>query len=95
MELKPLQDNVIINEDKEEEKSVSGIILPTSAAEKPTTGKIVAVGPGRVGANGEIVPPAVSPGDKVIFSKYAITSFTVGEDEISILSEPDILAIIK
>ena len=95
MNLKPLEDRVIIEPVKEEEKTKSGIILPeTASKEKPEQGKIVAVGPGKY-ENGKRIAMDVKVGDKVIFSKYGPDEIKVDNREYLIARASDILAIIK
>src|SRR5437764_9520425 len=91
MNLKPLGDRVIVEVLDEEESTVSGIVLPDTAREKPQRGRVVAVGPGRY-EDGELVPLDVKKGDEVVFSKYGGTEVKVGGEEYLILRESDILA---
>ena len=95
MKLKPLGDRVVIKVLPQEETLASGIVLPGNAKEKPQEGEIVAVGPGRILDNGTRVVPEVSPGDTVIYSKYAGSEVKHDGEEYLILSEKDILAISK
>lgn len=92
--LKPLGDRVVIEAIAKEETTASGIVLPDSAKEKPQEGRVVAVGSGRI-ENGERVALEVKEGDTVIFSKYAGTEVEVGDKELLIMRESDILAIIQ
>ncbi|OCA80773.1 co-chaperone GroES [Pradoshia sp. D12] len=92
--LKPLGDRVVIELVAQEEKTASGIVLPDTAKEKPSEGKIVAVGTGRVLENGERVGLEVSEGDHIIFSKYSGTEIKYEGKEYLILRESDILAVI-
>lgn len=92
--LKPLGDRVVIELVAQEEKTASGIVLPDTAKEKPSEGKIVAVGTGRVLENGERIGLEVSEGDHIIFSKYAGTEVKYEGNEYLILRESDILAVI-
>mgnify|MGYP003419808101 FL=1 len=92
--LKPLGDRVVIELVAQEEKTASGIVLPDTAKEKPSEGKIVAVGTGRILENGERVGMEVSEGDHIIFSKYAGTEVKYEGKEYLILRESDILAVI-
>ena len=92
--LKPLGDRVVIELVAQEEKTASGIVLPDTAKEKPSEGKIVAVGTGRVLENGERVGLEVSECDHIIFSKYAGTEVKYEGNEYLILRESDILAVI-
>ncbi len=92
--LKPLADRVVIRPLEREEKTASGIFLPDNAKEKPQEGEIVAAGPGRF-EDAQRVALDVKVGDKVIFSKYAGTEIKVNDEELLILRESDILAIIE
>ena len=92
--LKPLGDRVVIEAIAKEETTASGIVLPDSAKEKPQEGRVVAVGTGRI-ENGERVALEVKEGDKVIFSKYAGTEVTFGDQELLIMRESDSLAVIQ
>jgi chaperonin GroES len=92
--IKPLGDRVVLKALAQEEKTKSGIVLPDTAKEKPQQGEILAVGTGRVLENGQKVAPEVKVGDKVIFSKYAGTEIKLDGEEVLILGERDILAII-
>ena len=91
MDLKPLGDRVIVEVLDEEETTVSGIVLPDTAKEKPQRGNVLEVGPGRY-EDGKLVPLDVKKGDEVIFSKYGGTEIKVGVDEYLILRESDVLA---
>ena len=92
MNLQPLGDRLIVEVLEEEETTVSGIVLPDTAKEKPQRGKVLAVGPGSRSDSGEIVPMDVAEGDEVIFSKYGGTEFKVDGDEVLILRQSDVLA---
>jgi chaperonin GroES len=94
MNIKPLGDRVVIKALAQEEKTKSGIVLPDTAKEKPQQGEVLAVGTGKVLENGQKAPMEVKVGDKVIFSKYAGTEIKVDGEEVLILGERDILAII-
>ncbi len=93
--LKPLGDRVVLRIVEKEEKTQSGIFLPDTAKEKPQEAEVVAVGGGKVLENGTKVPMEVVVGDKVIFSKYAGTEVKVDGQELLIISERDILAVVK
>lgn len=95
LNLKPLADRVIVKPTEEEEVSKGGIILPDTAKEKPQKGKVMAVGPGRLDESGKRVPLEVKKGDKVIYQKYAGTELKQGDEQLLILRESDILAIIS
>jgi chaperonin GroES len=93
MNLQPLGDRLIVEVLEEEETTVSGIVLPDTAKEKPQRGKVLAVGPGpRNDESGEHVPMDVEEGDEIIFSKYGGTEIKVGTDDVLILRESDVLA---
>jgi chaperonin GroES len=92
MNLQPLGDRLIVEVLEEEETTVSGIVLPDTAKEKPQRGRVLAVGPGARNDNGELVPMDVAPGDEIIFSKYGGTEVKLGADEVLILRETDVLA---
>lgn len=93
--LKPLGDRVIIETQEEEETVVGGIVLASNAKEKPQTGKVVAVGEGRVLDNGQKVAPVVKTGDIVMFDKYAGTEVNYDETSYLVLHEKDIVAIVE
>ncbi|MBC7194881.1 MAG: co-chaperone GroES [Caldisericia bacterium] len=95
MNLRPIGDKIIVEPEKEEEKTKSGIVLPDTAKEKPQKGKVIAVGPGKVLDNGQRSPMEVKVGDIVIYSKYAGTEVKIEDKEYLILSDRDILAIIE
>src|SRR5437867_7457750 len=92
MDLQPLGDRLIVEVLDEEELTVSGIVLPDTAREKPQRGRVLAVGPGGRDEDGKYVPMDVEEGDEVIFSKYGGTEIKLGTDEYLILREPDVLA---
>ena len=95
MKLKPLQDRVIVKQSEAEEKTKSGILLPDSAKEKPTRGKVIAVGDGKWDEDGEKrIPLDVKVGDTVIYSKYGATEVKNGSEELLILRDTDIYAIV-
>lgn len=96
MEIKPLGDRIVVKPLEAENKSKGGIVLPDTAKEKPQEAKVVAVGKGKVLENGTIQAPEVKVGDKVLFGKYSGNEITTKEgEELLILREEDILAIIK
>ena len=95
MALKPLHDRVLVKRLDSEEKTKGGIIIPDSAKEKPLEGKIVAAGDGKIGDDGKVRKLAVKAGDKVLFGKYAGTEIKVDGEELIILREDDILAIVQ
>ena len=92
--LDPLEDRIVVKPGEEEETTVSGIVIPDTAKEKPQEGEVIAVGPGRF-EEGQRVPLDVKAGDKVIYSKYGGTEVKVEGEEYLILSARDVLAIVK
>ena len=92
MELNPLDDRIIIEPNVAEETTAGGIVLPDAAQEKPQSGTVVAVGPGRLLESGERCPVAVEVGDEVLYGKYGGTDIEVSGKEVKILRESDILA---
>ena len=92
MNLQPLGDRLIVEVLEEEEITISGIVLPDTAREKPQRGKVLAVGPGSRDEDGEYIKMEVEEGDEVIFSKYGGTEIKLGTDEVLILRESDVLA---
>ena len=93
--LKPLGARVVVKALDREEKTNTGIYLPDTAKEKPQEGKILAVGPGDRDENGKRIPVELKEGDKVLFQKYAGTEFKLDGEELLILSEKDVLALIE
>ena len=93
--LKPLGDRVILEVQKEEEQTVGGIVLASNAKEKPQTGKVLAVGTGRVLDNGEKVVPSVKEGDTVVFYKYAGTEVSYEGEKYLVVRENDIVAVVE
>jgi chaperonin GroES len=94
LKLTPLGDRVVVKPLGREEVTKSGIVLPDTAKEKPQRGKILAAGQGRRDDDGERVAMDVKVGDEVLFAKYAGTEFKLNDEELLILSEKDILAIV-
>ena len=92
MDLQPLGDRLIVEVLEEEEMTMSGIVLPDTAKEKPQRCRVLAVGPGDRNDKGELVPMDVAEGDEIIFSKYGGTEIKLGTDDVLILRESDVLA---
>jgi chaperonin GroES len=92
--LQPLEDRIVVKPNEGEETTVSGLVIPDTAKEKPQEGKVVATGPGRF-EDGNRVPLDVKVGDKVIYSKYGGTEVKLAGDELLILSARDVLAIVN
>jgi len=95
MKLKPLADRVIVKQSEAETKTASGILLPDSAKEKPTRGKIVAAGPGKLDDKGKPMTLSVKAGDTVYYGKYAGTDVEVEGEKLVILRESDLLGILE
>jgi len=95
MKLRPLQDRILVQRVKEEEKTKGGIIIPDTAKEKPAEGKIVSVGKGKVDENGKRIAPEVKKGDRILFGKYSGTEVKVEGQEYLIMREEDVLGIIE
>ena len=92
MKLQPLGDHLIVEVLDEEQETVSGIVLPDTAKEKPQRGRVLAVGPGSRDDNGKFVPMDLDEGDEIVFSKYGGTEIRIGTDDVLILRESDVLA---
>jgi chaperonin GroES len=92
MDLKPLGDRLIVEPLEEEETTVSGIVLPDTAKEKPQRGRVLAVGPGPRDEDGNYIKMELEEGDEIIYSKYGGTDIKLGTDEYLILRESDVLA---
>lgn len=92
--IKPLYDRVLIERLEASEKTAGGILLPDSAKEKPTEGRVVATGEGKFGDSGKRIPLSVNKGDRVLFSSYAGTSIKEGGTEYLILEQSEILAVV-
>jgi chaperonin GroES len=95
MNIRPLQDRVIVQRLDEEEKTKGGIIIPDTAKEKPQEGKVIAVGKGKVGDDGKLIPMDVKAGDKILFGKYSGTEVKLGGEDYLIMREDDILGVIE
>jgi chaperonin GroES len=94
MNLKPLEDRIVVRPSEAEETTVSGIVIPDTAKEKPKTGEVLAVGPGRRSEQtGAVIPLDVKVGDTVVYSKYGGTEILVEGEDLLILSGRDVLAI--
>ena len=95
MKLRPLHDRVIVKRLEEEKKTASGIVIPDSAAEKPDQGEILAVGTGKVGDDGKVRPMDVKVGDRVLFGKYSGSTVKIDGDELLVMREEDIMAVVS
>ena len=93
MKLQPLEDRIVVRAGEPEETTVSGLIIPDTAKEKPQQGEVLAVGPGRrAETTGEVIPIDISVGDTVVYSKYGGTEITVDGEDLLILTSRDVLA---
>ena len=95
MKFRPLHDRVVVKRLEEDTKTKGGIIIPDTAAEKPQTGKVVAVGPGGRGEDGKLQPMEVKAGDKVLFGKWSGTEVKIDGDELLIMKESDVMGILS
>ncbi|MES9967823.1 MAG: co-chaperone GroES, partial [Sedimenticola sp.] len=91
MNIRPLHDRVVIRRMEEERTSAGGIVLPDSATEKPAQGEVIAVGNGKMLNNGDVRPLDVKVGDKVLFGKYSGNEVKIGDDEVLVMREEDIM----
>ena len=94
MKIKPLADRVVVKPQEAEETTASGIILPDTAKEKPQAGEVVSVGPGKVSDTGNAITMTVKVGDNVLYGKYSGTEITIAGDDVLIMRESDILAVL-
>ena len=94
MKFRPLHDRILVRRVEEEEKTKGGIIIPDTAKEKPQEAVVVAVGPGRVGDDGNAIPMEVGKGDRVLLGRYAGTEVTLDGEEHVIIRQDDVLAVI-
>ena len=95
MKIRPLHDRVVVRRMEEETKTAGGIVLPDSAAEKPSRGEVLAVGPGKLLDSGEVRAPGLKAGDKVIFGQYAGSTVKIDGEELLILSETEIFGVLE
>ena len=94
MKIRPLHDRVVVKRTEEDTTSAGGIVIPDSASEKPSKGEVVAVGNGKILENGEVRMLDLKVGDKVLFGKYSGTEVKVEEEDLLVMREDDIMAII-
>ena len=95
MKFKPLHDRVLIRRLEEEEKTAGGIIIPDTAKEKPMEGRVLAVGPGARNDKGVLIPMSLKTGDRVLFGKYSGTEVKMDGEELVIVKEADVMAIVE
>ena len=95
MNIRPLHDRIVVQRQEQETKTASGIVIPDQAAEKPDQGIVKAVGNGKVGDDGKVRPLDVKVGDKVLFGKYSGQTVKVGDDELLVMREDDVMAVVE
>ena len=95
MNIRPLHDRVVVRRMEEERTTAGGIVIPDSATEKPSTGQVVAVGNGKITESGEVLAMDVKVGDKIMFGKYSGTEVKVEGEELLIMREDDIMAVVE
>ena len=95
MKIRPLQDRIIVKRVQEEEKTKGGIIIPDTAKEKPSEGKVIAVGNGKVQEDGKVRPLDVKAGDRILFGKYSGSEIKIEGEEHLLMREEDILGVIE
>lgn len=92
--IRPLEDRILVRPEEGEETTISGIVIPDTAKEKPQEGTILAIGPGKRSETGDLIPMDVKEGDRVMYSKYGGTEIKVDGEDLLILSSRDVLAIV-
>ena len=95
MKIRPLHDRVIVKRLEEERKTASGIVIPDTATEKPIRGEVVAVGKGKILESGEVRPLDLKKGDKVLFGKYSGTEVKIDGEDLLVMREDDVMAVIE
>ena len=96
MNLKPLDDRIVVKPNEAETQTASGLVIPDTAKEKPQQGKVLAVGPGkRAESSGELIPTGIEVGQTVLYSKYGGTEVTVDGEEVLVLNARDVLAVVE
>jgi len=93
--IRPLHDRVIVRRLEEERKSAGGIVIPDSAKEKPIQGEVIAVGTGKILEDGKVRPLDIKAGDKVLFGKYSGTEVKIGDEELLVMREEDIMGVVE
>ena len=94
IKIRPLHDRVIVKRLEDERKTAGGIVIPDTAAEKPSQGEVVAVGPGKLDDKGKVIAMGVKPGDKILFGKYSGTEFKLDGNDYLHMREDDIIGIV-
>ena len=95
MKIRPLHDRVVVRRMEEETKTAGGIVLPDSAAEKPSRGEVLSVGPGKLLDNGQVRAPGLKAGDKVVFGQYAGSTVKIDGKELLIMAESEIFGVLE
>ena len=95
MNIRPLHDRVVVKREAEERKSPGGIVIPDTASEKPTFGKVIAVGQGKLLDNGQVRALDVQVGDRILFGKYSGTEVKVNNEDLVVMREDDVMAIVE
>lgn len=95
LKIRPLHDRLLVRREEEERKSPGGIVIPDSAAEKPVRGEVIAAGKGKILEGGEVRPLDVKVGDKILFGKYSGTEVKVEGEELLVMREDDVMAVIE
>ncbi len=95
MKMRPLHDRVIVKREAEERKSPGGIVIPDTATEKPIFGKVLAIGKGKIMEDGSVRPLDVKVGDKILFGKYSGTEVKIDGEELVVMREEDVMAVIE
>ncbi len=95
MSIRPLHDRVVVRRLDEEKTTPGGIVIPDSATEKPMEGEVISVGNGKISENGDVHPLDVKPGDKVLFGKYSGTEIKIDGEELLVMREDDIMAVVE
>jgi chaperonin GroES len=95
MKLRPLQDRILVQRVKEEEKTKGGIIIPDTAKEKPIEGRVIAAGNGKLSEEGKRITPELKQGDRILFGKYSGTEVKIEGEEYLIIREDDVLGVVE
>ena len=95
VKIRPLHDRVIVRRLEEERKTAGGIVIPDTAKEKPIQGEVIAAGKGKILENGQVRPLDVKVGDRVLFGKYSGTEVKVGDEELLVMREEDIMGVVE
>jgi chaperonin GroES len=95
MNVRPLHDRIVVRRMEQEQKTAGGIVIPDSAKEKPIQGEVLAVGNGKLLENGTVRPLDVKVGDKVLFGKYSGTEVKMGDEEVLVMREEDVMGVIE